>query len=33
VTTDARGLVQRIDVQMLLTAEVRDLLFRETAGR
>jgi chemotaxis-related protein WspB len=33
VTTDARGVVQRIDVQTLLPAELRDLLFRETAGR
>jgi chemotaxis-related protein WspB len=33
VATDARGFVQWIDVQTLLTDKVRDLLFKETAGR
>jgi chemotaxis-related protein WspB len=32
VATDARGLLQRIDVRTLLPAPLRDLLFKETMG-
>jgi chemotaxis-related protein WspB len=29
VTTDAQGMIQRIEINQLLTAQVRDLLFRQ----
>jgi chemotaxis-related protein WspB len=32
VTSDARGLIQRIEVQRLLTASLRSLLFEESAA-